>query len=238
MLLNNIARKMLSKDFLLNVDMLECIRRNSVEILFASDQAVLLRDIPSKIYMLSSYNTDISKNLIHELTYDFSIIAVHDKFSFDLLLEKYNFTETMICHNTVYTNKTPIKAKNSITKIKPLTIEHKDIIIKNYSKIEIVNTDYIENRLKANVMLGAFINRNLCGFIGTHEEGSIGMLEVFPEYMGKGIGSALQIAATNAALIGKRYPYGQVVETNSASTALQRKLGFELSKDKVYWLIK
>jgi GNAT superfamily N-acetyltransferase len=153
-------------------------------------------------------------------------------------MEKYNFTETMVCHNTVYTKKTLIKANDSITKIKPLTIAHKDIIIKNYSKIEIVDTDYIKNRLKANVMLGAFINRNLCGFIGTHEEGSIGMLEVFPEYMRKGIGSALQIAATNTALIDKRYPYGQVVETNSASTALQRKLGFELSKDKVYWLIK
>lgn len=35
------------------------------------------------------------------------------------------------------------------------------------------DTKYIENRLKANVMLGAFLNNNLCGFIGNHEEGSI-----------------------------------------------------------------
>ena len=104
--------------------------------------------------------------------------------------------------------------------------------------MEIVDISYIENRLKSNAMLGAFMNNDLCGFIGNHAEGSIGMLEVFPEYMEKDIGSALQIAATNAALADKRYPYGQVVETNLASTALQRKLGFELSKDKVYWLIK
>lgn len=52
------------------------------------------------------------------------------------------------------------------------------------------------------------------------------MLEVFPEYMGKGIGSTLQIAATNDALVKKRYPYGQVIETNLASIALQKSLIF------------
>lgn len=67
---------------------------------------------------------------------------------------------------------------------------------------------------------------------------NVDMLEVLPGHKEKGIDSVLQIAATNAALAQKRYPYGQVVETNVASTRLQKKLGFELSKDKVYWLIK
>lgn len=234
----NIAIEMLSKNFLLNVDMLECIRRGSAGILFASNEGVLLIDIPSNIYMLSSTNNEISKKLISILPDDFNIIAVHDKFSFDLLMKKHNFSETMICYNTVYTKSTPIPFDNSIVEIKPLTLEYKTSIINSYSKIDIVDDSYIENRLNANVMLGAFINNNLCGFIGCHEEGSIGMLEVLPEHKWKGIGSALQIAATNAALAQKRYPYGQVVETNIASTELQKKLGFELSKDKVYWLIK
>ena len=237
-MLNTIATKMLSKDFLLNVDMLECIRRSSSRILFASDEAVLLIDIPSHIYMISAQNAEISKILVDRLPDDINIIAAHEKFSYDLLTKRFSFNETMICHNTVYTKKTPMHVQDSILKIKPLTQEHKDIIIRNYSKIEIVDTAYIENRLKSRVMFGAFIDNDLCGFIGSHEEGSIGMLEVLPAYRGKGIGSALQIAATNDALSNKRYPYGQVVETNSASTALQKKLGFELSKNKVYWLIK
>lgn len=237
-MLNNIANKMLSKDFLLNVDMLECIRRGSAEILWASDEAVLLIDIPSQIYILSVNNTEIAKNLINTLPNHLNLIVTHDKFSFDLLNKKFNFNETMICYNTVYTKKTPIKILNSIVEVKALTLEHKDIITKKYSKIDMVDTNYIENRLKANVMLGTFINNNLCGFIGNHEEGSIGMLEVFPEYMGKGIGSTLQIAATNYALANKRYAYGQVIEANVASTALQKKLDFQFSKSKVYLLIK
>jgi len=235
---NNIAIKTLSKDFLLNVDMLECMRRGSAEILFASDEAVLLIDIPSQIYMISTQNAEISTTLVNRLPDNISIIAAHDKFSYDLLTKRFNFNETMICHNTVYTKKFPMQTQGSILEIKLLTQEHKDIIIRNYSKIKTVDSVYIENRLKANVMFGAFIDNDLCGFIGSHEEGSIGMLEVLPKYRGKGIGAALQIAATNDALYNQRYPYGQVVETNSASTALQKKLGFELSKNKVYWLIK
>jgi hypothetical protein len=237
-MVTNIAIEMLSKNFLLNVDMLECIRRGNAKILAASNEGVLLKDLPSKIYMLSSNNNEISKELINILPEDFNIIAVHDKFSFDLLTEKHSFSETMICYNSVYIKKIPITLKKSKVNIKPLTVEYKDKIISSYSKMDIVDSSYIENRLNANVMLGAFIDSNLCGFIGNHEEGSIGMLEVFPEYKGKGIGSALQIADTNVALAQNKYPYGQVVETNAASTALQKKLGFELSKDKVYWLIK
>ncbi|WP_160690777.1 GNAT family N-acetyltransferase [Clostridium sp. C2-6-12] len=237
-MITDIAIEMLTKNFLLNVDMLECIRRGSVEILFASNEGVLIKDCPSNIYMLSSNNIEVSKSLINILPEDFNIVSTHDKFSFDLLLEKHIFSETMACYNTVYTKKTPIVYEKSSVEIKPLTLQYKDNIINSYSKMDIIDSNYIENRLKANVMFGAFIDNNLCGFIGSHEEGSIGMLEVLPKFKGKGIGSSLQIAATNHALALKRYPYGQVVETNIASTALQKKLGFELSKDKVYWLIR
>ncbi|OOM76029.1 hypothetical protein CLPUN_28770 [Clostridium puniceum] len=126
-MLNNIANKMLSKDFLLNVDMLECIRRGSSKIFWASDEGVLLIDVPSQIYMLSA-NTEITKNLINKLPNNLNLIVTHDKFSFDLLRQKFNFSETMICYNTVYTKQTPIKILNSSIEIKHLTLEHKNII--------------------------------------------------------------------------------------------------------------
>ena len=66
-MLNNIANKILSKDFLLNVDMLECIRRGSAEILLKLDKSVLLIDVPSQIHMLSANNAEIAKKLINKL---------------------------------------------------------------------------------------------------------------------------------------------------------------------------
>ena len=237
-MINTIAIDMLSKDFLLNVGMLECIRRGSAEILFASHDGVLLIDIPSQIYMISTTNYQIAKRLLHSIPQNIDIIVANDKFSYNLLKIKFNFKKTILCYNSVYTKKTHIEIKNSIVEIKLLTNKYTNIITKNYCKAEIVKDTYIENRLNANEMFGAFLNNNLCGFIGSHEEGSIGMLEVLPKYRKKGIGCALQIAATNYALANHRYPYGEIVETNTNSIALQRKLGFQLSSNKVYWLIK
>ncbi|AGF55223.1 hypothetical protein B0P06_000693 [Clostridium saccharoperbutylacetonicum] len=237
-MLKDIAIGMLSENYLLHVDMLECIRRGSAEILYASEEGVLLVDIPSQVFMISAFNNHTSENLISKIPDSAEIIAAHDKFSYDSLLKKHDYSARMICHNTVYTKKTLIPVENFDIKIKHLNTDYKDTIISNYTKAEVVDSNYIEERLKANVMLGAFINNDLCGFIGNHSEGSIGMLEVFLKYRGNGIGMALQIAATNDSLANKRYAYGQVVEGNLASTKLQKKLGFELSKDRVYWLIR
>lgn len=44
-MINNIVSDMLFKDFLLNVDMFECIWRGSVEILFVLYDGVFLIDI-------------------------------------------------------------------------------------------------------------------------------------------------------------------------------------------------
>lgn len=234
---NNTLIELLSENFLLHVDMLECIRRDNAKIISASKQAVLLMDIPSGIYMITAHNYTAADDLISKLPNSIELILCHDKFTFELLSKKFNFADTMICYNTAYTQKTPIQLRNSAVEIKQLTPDYKDMIIQNYSNADIIGSDYIEDRLKAKVMFGAFIGNTLCGFIGSHTEGSIGMLEVLPAYRGKGIGMTLEAAAANKALADNRYVYGQVVEDNSASLALQKKLGFELSENKVYWLM-
>lgn len=46
-------------------------------------------------------------------------------------------------------------------------------------------------RLRAGVMLGAFLRDRPAGFIGLHEEGSMGMPEVLPEFRRMGVARAL-----------------------------------------------
>lgn len=235
-MLNN-AIEMLSKDFLLHVDMLECIRRGSAEILYTCESGALLLDQPSNIYMISANNYEVAEQLISVLPASIELIVSHDKFTLGLLSKKYTFSDKMTCYNAVYTKQLPIQSMKNIADIQKLTVGYIDIIMDKYSKAYTINSDYIRSRLEANALSGAFIHNTLCGFIGQHTEGSIGMLEVFPEYKGKGIGIQLEISAINEALSAKRYVYGQVTEDNLASMSLQKKLGLELSKNKVYWLM-
>ena len=89
------------------------------------------------------------------------------------------------------------------------------------------NPDYIIERIEAGAVYGAFFGDNtaddtintLAGIIGIHEEGSIGMLYVKPQYNGW-------------------IPYGQIIVGNEASMKLQESMGLHFSKSSVYWMTK
>ena len=85
---------------------------------------------------------------------------------------------------------------------------------------------------------GAFVGGALAGFIGTHAEGSMGMLEIFPEYRRRGLGCALEAGLIRRLLERGEIPFCQVIEGNEASMRLQEKLGMTFSDEPVYWMVE
>ena len=83
---------------------------------------------------------------------------------------------------------------------------------------------------------GAFRQGRLAGFVGLHNEGSIGMLEVFADSRRLGIGYCLEAFVIGYCLKKGRTPYAQVVKGNEASMALQKKLGMQQCKKPAIWL--
>lgn len=232
-----IAERLLKKDIILNVDMLQCIKRGSADIIVAEEDGVLLQDKISNIYMISTLSEDFMKSIIDKIS-DVDTIVLHNEFEYKLLKDKINFSEEMICYNAAYLHEKYIERRNFEVEIKVLKEEFVEVVKNNYSELSLCNSGYIEERVKDKEMYGAFLGNKLAGFIGTHEEGSIGMLEVMPEFRGKGIGSELERYAINRAISKGRYPYCQVKEDNEISMKLQKSLGMEISKTKVYWLFK
>ncbi len=95
---------------------------------------------------------------------------------------------------------------------------------------------YLEERLRGGHIYGAFADGRLAGFAGTHQEGSIGLLEVYGEYRRQGIGRALEAFMVNLHLSMGYMPYGAVVEGNQASLGLQGSLKMCMSKKLLYWV--
>ena len=114
--------------------------------------------------------------------------------------------------------------------IKQISIE---IILRHYNKL---SNNEIEKLLKGRNIFGGYKNNVLIGFIGNHLEGSIGLLEIFPEYRRLGYGTILESYMVNKTLENGLVPFSQVEVENKKSIALQKKLGFKISKDKLYWL--
>lgn len=232
------AVELLMKNFMLTVDMIEPIRRGSAKILYLSSKGILIYENVSKAYMMYALDEKTTKNIVNMIPKDAELIVGHKELDFRLLEDRFKLYEKMVCFNVIYTKEKPIDIGNSEVNIKLLSEDYAYKVSEVYSKSITVLDGYVEDRIGNDAVYGAFIDGNLCGFIGYHKEGSIGMLEVLPEYRGGGIALRLQAVATNERIKSGAYAYGQVIEDNIKSLNLQKKLGYEISEDKVYWLIK
>lgn len=69
------------------------------------------------------------------------------------------------------------------------------------------------------------------GFIGFHDDGSTGLLEVLPPYRRRGIAQCLEKFMINFCLERGWTSYGQIYTDNDASFALQGSLGITVDRE-------
>lgn len=79
-------------------------------------------------------------------------------------------------------------------------------------------------------------NDELAGFIGTHGDGSMGMLEVLPPFRRHHIGEELEKRLISKILSAGKTPFCHIIEGNEKSMNLQKKLGGTLCENKVAFL--
>lgn len=107
--------------------------------------------------------------------------------------------------------------------IAPLGADAADVVDAHY---DLLSRAGIEDHLERGWIRGGFAaDGTLVGFIGEHDEASMGMLEVFPEARRRGFAQALEAALIGELLAAGRTPYCHVAPDNEASRALQQKLG-------------
>ena len=226
------ALNFLEKDELLHMGMIFPIKRKTAQIIYADEYGVLLKELKSNSYMLSVNDFDLGKELL-DLVKHGKLFSVCQGFMVNHILEKFNLTEILECFQAVYFKKDPLPVSKDLN-IKKLDLKYLDVVIEHYNTY--VDSDYLKRRIDAGELYGGFLNGTLCGFAGTHEEGSLGILEIFPEYRKRGFGTILASFMINLSLKNRQIPFGQIKTDNVKSLNLQRKLGMEISKGEIYWL--
>lgn len=234
----DIANEMLFKNMTLNIDMIESIRRGKCNIIFASTRGVLIYDAKSGVYMISALDLQTAGEIILKIPKDINVIVIHQNNYCGLLMKEFGLEKEVSCYNVLYKSKEKITVYNDDIDIIRLTDKYEEYVKSNYSSLDKMEKGYIRKRINEGEMYGAFIGSTLCGFIGSHEEGSIGILEVLPQFRKRGIALKLEAFAINLAIEQGRYPYGQVVQGNAPSLNLQNKLGLERAKEKTHWLVR
>lgn len=221
----------LIKNPLLHMGMIEPIHRDTADILYADTDGVLIREQKSNAYMVSVDNFEKGRELINSIL-KCNIIVAHQKYMVDYILNRFGLTEKLECVQAVYMNKIKLEVKEKL-EIRQLEQNQMDVILEHYDKL---SNNEIKELLKNENLFGGYKNGTLIGFVGNHLEGSIGLLEVFPQYRRLGYGITLESYMVNQMLEKGLVPFGQIEINNEKSISLQNKLGFRISKHRLYWM--
>lgn len=223
----------LNRDRMHHIDMLETIYRSNAEIIYAERDGVLLLNIPGGTYMISAQSKEALEKMCGLISNP-ELITLHQAEYVPVLEEKYGYRHKMECFQCAYfsTEKLDEKVAEGI-ELRGLTMAELDFVFDNYNHPS--DKSYITERIEAG-MLGAFCSNDCAGFIGTHSEGTMGILQVMPDYRRRGIAHSLESALINRMVDMGYIPHAQIVTSNKASVLLQEKLGMSFSDKTVTWL--
>ncbi|HNX13901.1 MAG TPA: GNAT family N-acetyltransferase [Oscillospiraceae bacterium] len=207
-----------------------CLKSGSAEIIFCGEDGMLLFDQNGGHYLLTAKSRKTAEKLIDKVPQGNSIVA-HEDFYDDLLHCRNPIRKTR-CNAAAYLKKEPPEAPDA--DIRQLTADDLPLIVEHYHLF--TDAGYFAERLSGGFMYGIYINGEPTGFIGRHDSGEMGMLEIFEPYRKQGLGYKLEKFIIRKVLSEGNLPIGEVVVGNTASFALQRKVGMSVDIEQtVTW---
>lgn len=224
----------LNRDKLRYMDMLEPLRRGTVDKLHVWEDGVLLHDLSCGGWFTAADSGSALDRMLDLLPAGTDLFVGHEPELKRRVAERLGLNDGHTCYQAAWMEKDPPLLPKNAPPLVRLGAEWAEFVHEHYSHA-FADVAYMRAAIRRG-MLGIFENENLAGYIGTHDEGTMGMLEVLPEYRRRGLGELLTLGAIRQALSEGRYAFDQVIEGNEASFALQRKIGMTICDKAMYWL--
>ncbi|MGN0997443.1 MAG: GNAT family N-acetyltransferase [Candidatus Ventricola sp.] len=214
-------------------DMIQTLSRGQAEIVEATALGVLIRHRRAGLYMLAGDETsmlamagripqDAHDVLIHGAMRPEKVHALRQRFG-------RAYAHPFIAY--AYYGECPPEEENVV--IRPLGMDALDFVHANYGHAD---RAYLAERLADGVMIGAYVDGRLAGFIGEHIEGSMGLLHIMPEARRHHLGFALERANIRRTMLRGQTPFCQVAPDNTASRSLQQRLGMTQAEGMLFWI--
>lgn len=222
----------LEKNPLLHIAMLESIRRNQAQMISSSKHGMLMLDRASNVHMVSADSDQYGRALVDQIKNPYQMVVCQESVA-DYAEEKFGLHDVFRCKKVAYFKGERVPLSSDLAIIRPdaATLQ---IVKDHYHTIPEAEIDEINRRGN---LFCAFHGDDFVGFSGNHLDGSLGLLEIFPAFHRQGFGEQLERFMINYILDKGDTPYGEIVIGNEASARLQQKLGFEISKETITWLL-
>lgn len=223
----------LNSNYILYAGLIQVIKRGTAEILEENEYGIFLRDTVSNAFMLAAddFETGIDWLKKYEGNH-YHLMSVFRTDIADFARDRYGFTDVLNCFQAIYMPTTPPVLCGNLQVIVAMDKDFA-VIADNYKMLSEWELKEIIHR--GELFLG-YQDKTMIGFVGQHLEGSMGLLEVLPQYRGKGFGTELEGFMISHMLENGLIPFCQIEVQNEKSLGLQQKLGLTISNEHVYWL--
>ena len=225
-----------------NINLISALRSGLAEVAAMEEQGCLLCTA-GKIWQIAAENTETALRFLEQVPENATMLEVQQVSQIEAVAERFQPHCIAIYHNAWYA-RGQISLPEGGAVLRAVDVETAGLLARHYhlpgapdGTLE-GSAAYLRARAARGALLGAYLDGRLAGFVGSHEEGSIGMLTVLPEYRRRGLGALLECAAIAEALKEGRIPFGQVAPDNTASLALQRAVGMTIAGEPVCWMDK
>jgi tRNA (guanine37-N1)-methyltransferase len=227
---DTLLKNRVAGDHVFYADVADTLRRGAGEIQLVCAGGFLLHNIPGEVMIAEADDDKTFTQIAAILSKTKSgTVLLHGR-AYAGALSACGYTEDLVCRQYVYLKDTPLPVRTDGFEIRRIPGSYARRVNRLYTRME--DPGYIASRMQAG-MYGAFIADRLCGTIGTHAEGSIGLLEVDPAFRKMAIGRAHRSLLINKMLAEGRIPYGQVVVGNDASDSSSKKcLAWRFHKER------
>ena len=230
------ALEYLLKDKMLHMDMIEDIRRGKADILAVREDGVLTKDRSGGVYRITAKTKDAGERLLSLTDPTGAVYVCHQKFVLTSILERFGLKNFNECYQVIYPKKKApdLPEPDEAVEIRELGETYAANVEAHYHLYH--DEAYIRERIASRQMIGAFLDGELAGFAGVHNDGGMGMLEVLEPFRKRGIGSLLEAEMIRRELAAGHVPYAHVFVENEISAALQKQSGMRFASGSVFWV--
>ena len=221
---------------MLHMDMIEDIRRGKADILAVREDGVLTKDRSGGAYRITAKTKDAGERLLSLTDPTGAVYVCHQKFVLTSILERFGLKNFNECYQVIYPKKKApdLPEPDEAVEIRELDETYAANVEAHYHLYH--DEAYIRERIASRQMIGAFLDGELAGFAGVHNDGGMGMLEVLEPFRKRGIGSLLEAEMIRRELAAGHVPYAHVFVENEISVALQKKSGMRFAPGSVFWV--
>lgn len=209
---------------------LAALERGTARVLEFSDGALLLHDPTFFGHMLCWDDEAAARRLLTAFSADELLMMEHDTLEQDARAI-HGFTGGMVCHSCAHQAQVPMPVSQPVA-LRLLRPRHQPMVnaLHQEASAALIAYALIQGRL-----FGGYVDDELVGFIGYHEEGSLGMLYVLPSHRRRGYAQAMEAQLVNRCLQRGQRVFGQIKVGNLASFQLHRGMGYTIADTPGSW---